>query len=176
MALTKKDLQELTGLIDKAIKKAVGVGKRAGRNHYKETEKRLFRYPELKKNIEEYKADIEDIRREDFGKSKDIVRFSINSGNTPQEELEEKRQKLIANLENKIASDCFEIRQIDRALERVKGHPYYPIIPAIYFDKGEVADAMTAAHCSERSVFRYRTMLVNQICAALYGADDVLPS
>lgn len=87
MALSKKDLQELGGLIETAIQRAVGIGRRAARNHYKETERRLFRYPELKKNIEEYKADIEDIKREDFGKSKDIVKFSIHGGNTPQEDI-----------------------------------------------------------------------------------------
>ena len=51
MALSKKDMQELGGLIESAIKRAVGAGKKAGKNHYKETERRLFRYPELKKNI-----------------------------------------------------------------------------------------------------------------------------
>ena len=85
MALSKKDLQELGGMIETAIRKAVSVGRRVGKNHYKETERRLFRYPELKKNIEEYQADIEDIKREDLGKSKDIVKFSIHGGNTPQE-------------------------------------------------------------------------------------------
>ena len=116
MALSKKDLQELGGLIDKAIKRAVDIGRKSGTNHYKETERRLFRYPELKKNIEEYKADIEDIKQENLGKSKDIIKFSIHGGNTPQEDIEEKRQKLIENLESRIASDSFEIRQIERAL------------------------------------------------------------
>ena len=176
MALSKKDLQELGGMIETAIRKAVSVGRRVGKNHYKETERRLFRYPELKKNIEEYQADIEDIKREDLGKSKDIVKFSIHGGNTPQEDIEEKRQKLIANLESRIASDLYEIRQIDRALERVRAHPYYAIIQTLYFEKGEIEDAMEAAHCSESTVFRYKKVLVNQICAALYGADDVQPS
>lgn len=172
MALSKKDLQELGGIIETAIKRAVGAGRRAVKNRFKETERRLYRYPELKKNIVEYEADIEDIMHEDLGKSKDIVRFSIHGGNTPQEDIDEKRQKFIAHLENKIASDSFEIRQIDRALDRIKNHPYYPLIPAIYFDKGEIEDAMEAAHCSESTVFRYKKILINQICAALYGADE----
>lgn len=172
MALSKKDLQALGDMIENAIRKAVGAGRRAGKNRYKETERRLFRYPELKKNIEEYRADIEDIRREDLGKSKDIVKFSIHGGNTPQEDIEEKRQKLIAHLENRIAGDLYEIRQIDRALERVQGHPYFPIITAIYFEKGEIEEAMEAANCSESTVFRYRKILINQICTALYGADE----
>ena len=171
MALSKKDLQELDGIIEKAVRKAVGVGRRAGKNHYKETERRLFRYPELKKNIEEYRADIEDIKREDLGKSKDIVKFSIHGGNIPQEDIEEKRQKLIENLESRIAGDLYEIRQMERALERVKNHPYYAIIQVIYFEKGEIEDAMRVTNASESTVFRHKKALVNQISDALYGTS-----
>lgn len=173
MALSKKDLQELGGMIEGAIKRAVSVGRRAGKNHYKETERRLFRYPELKKNIEEYKADIEDIKREDLGKSKSIVKFSIHGGNTPQEDIEEKRQKLIANWENRIASDLYEIRQIDRALERAKGDEHFPIIEAYYFEKCDMEEMEERFHYSERTIRRYRGNIVNIISDALYGADEV---
>ena len=173
MALTKKDLQELGGLIETAIQRAVGVGRRAGRNHYKETERRLFRYPELQSNIEEYQADIEDIKREDLGKSKSIVKFSIHSGNNPQEDIEEKRQKLIAHLENRIASDLYEIRQIDRALERVRGDEHFPIIEAYYFEKCGTEEVAERYHYSDRTIQRCRKNLVNIISDALYGADEV---
>lgn len=173
MALTKKDLQELSGIIDGAIKRAVSAGRRVGKNHYKETERRLFRYPELKKNIEEYQADIEDIKREDFGKAKDIVKFSIHGGNTPQEDIEEKRQKIIANLENRIASDLYEIRQIERALDRINGDEYYPIIEAYYFEKCDTEEVAERFHYSDRTIQRWRKNLVNIISDALYGADEV---
>ena len=172
MALSKKDLQELGGMIETAIRKAVSVGRRVGKNHYKETERRLFRYPELKKNIEEYQADIEDIQREDLGKSKDIVKFSIHGGNTPQEDIEEKRQKLIANLESRIASDLYEIRQIDRALERVKSDEHFPIIEAYYFEKCDTEEVAERYHYSDRTIQRCRKNLVNIISDALYGADE----
>lgn len=172
MALSKKDLQELGGLIDTAIQKAIGFGRRAVRNHYKETERRLFRYPELKKNVEEYKADIEDIKREDLGKSKDIVKFSIHGGNTPQEDIEEKRQKLIVNLESRIAGDSFEIRNMDRALDRVRDDEFFPIIEAYYFEKSSIEDIAERLYCSDRTINRHRKNLVNIICDALYGADN----
>lgn len=172
MALSKKDLQELGGLIDKAIKRAVDIGRKSGTNHYKETERRLFRYPELKKNIEEYKADIEDIKQENLGKSKDIIKFSIHGGNTPQEDIEEKRQKLIENLESRIASDSFEIRQIERALERVKDDEHYPIIVAYYFEKCDTEEVAGRFHYSDRTIQRCRKNLVNIISDALYGAGE----
>ena len=172
MALSKKDLQELSGMIATAIKKAVSVGRQVGKNHYKETERRLFRYPELKKNIEEYRADIEDIKREDLGKSKDIVKFGIHGGNTQQEDIEEKRQKLIANIENRIASDLYEIRQIDRALERIRNDEHFSIIEAYYFEKCDTEEVAVRCHYSERTIRRYRKNLVNIISDALYGADD----
>ena len=172
MALSKKDLQELSGIIDGAIKRAVSAGRKSGKNHYKETERRLFRYPELKKNIKEYQADIEDIKQEDFGKAKDIVKFSIHGGNTPQEDIEEKRQKIIANLENRIASDLYEIRQIERALERVRGSESFPIIEAYYFEKCDTDEVAERFHYSDRTIQRSRKNLVNIISDALYGADE----
>ena len=172
MALTRKDLQELGGMIEGAIRRAVSVGRRAGRNHYKETERRLFRYPELQKNIEEYRADIEDIKREDLGKSKDIMRFSVHGGNATQEDIEEKRQKLIASLESRIAGDLYEIRQIDRALERVRGNEHFPIIEAYYFEKCDTEEVAERYHYSERTVRRHRKNLVNIISDALYGAEE----
>lgn len=172
MALSNKDLQELGGIIETALKKAMDAGRRAVRDHYKETERRLFRYPELKRNIKEYKADIEDIKCEDLGKSKDIVKFSIHGGNTPQEDVEEKRMKLIANLENKIAVDSFEIRCIDRALERIRKDEHFPIIEEYYFEKCEVEEIAMRHNYSDRTIRRYRKNLVNTICDALYGADD----
>lgn len=172
MALSKKDLQELGSLIDSAIQRAVGIGRRAVRNHYKETERRLFRYPELKKNIEECEADIEDIKQEDLGKSKDIIKFSIHGGNTPQEDIEEKRQKLIANLESRIAGDSFELRNMDRALDRVRSDEHFPVIEAYYFEKCTIEDIAERLHYSDRTINRHRKNLVNIICDALYGADN----
>ena len=162
----------LVGTIDRWNNAKRAEEKERVKYDYKETERRLFRYPELKKNIEEYRADIEDIKREDLEKSKDIVKFSINGGNTPQEDIEEKRQKLIANLESRIASDLYEIRQIDRALERVKGDEHFPIIEAYYFEKCDTEKLEGQFHYSERTIRRYRKNLVNIISDALYGAEE----
>lgn len=171
MALSKKDLQELGNMIESAIKRAVGAGRRVD-NHYKATERRLYRYPILKRNIEEYKADIEDIKREDLGKSKSIVKFSIHGGDAQQEDIEEKRQKLITNLQNKIASDSFEVQQIEGALERIRNHPYCNLISVLYFEQKTIEEATDIFGCVDKTITRNRKALVNLISDVLYGADE----
>lgn len=60
-------------LIDQAVNKAVHAtlllgmekGKNESKNLFKQTEIRLYAYLELKSNIEKYKQDIEDLRREE---------------------------------------------------------------------------------------------------------------
>ena len=84
----------------------------------RETKIRLYAYPQLKENVKKYLKDIEDLRKENFGKSKSIV-SAINRGATPLE-VEEYRAVCIRRIEMKIERDQAEINEIDRALRVVK--------------------------------------------------------
>ena len=98
MALTEKDLQKIEAVFDRQIKNLAyvgGGGKRKGKDWIKLTKKRLYAYPFLKGNIERCKLDIEDIKREEFGKSKSITMFSINGGGAEKPTLEELREEIV---------------------------------------------------------------------------------
>lgn len=80
---TKQGKSELQELIKETVenkmeevgRRLILAGKKNQKNWTKMTMKRLYSFPILKANIERYQKDIEDIRREDMGKSKSIVEF-----------------------------------------------------------------------------------------------------
>lgn len=169
--MTEKDMETIKELIGKAVTKAYTAGKRAAKDPYRQTERRLRAYPVLKRNVERYKADIEDIKREDFGKSQSLVLFRRNSGRPPKKDLEEIREEKILEVRVKLERDEKEIREIETALAYVRDYPYYGLIEMIYFRGLEQVEIEDRLHCDRSTVYRNRKILVSRISEALYGAD-----
>ncbi len=169
--MTEKDMETIKDLLSKAVTKAYTAGKRAAKDPYRQTERRLRAYPVLKRNVERYKADIEDIKREDFGKSQSLVLFRRNSGQPPKKDLEEIREEKILEVRVKLERDEKEIREIETALEYVEGWPYYEVIEMIYFRGLGQLEVEARLHCDRSTVYRNRKILVSRISEALYGAD-----
>ena len=169
MALTKKDLQAIEGIFDGIAKKIMGSGRRKAKDLTKLTMKRLYGYPLLKKNIERYKLDIEDIKREDMGKSKSIVMFTATGGKKP--DLEELRAAKIRLVELKIDRDEKEIAKIDAALSTIKDDEYYPIIEMRFFRKCGQEEIAKAIPCGTATVSRQLGRLLDILNISLYGAD-----
>lgn len=166
MALTQKDKEEIKEL----FKNAVSLGKKVERNTYKQTEKRLYAYPVLKKNIERYKKDIEDVKQEDFSRSKDIAFYAAGAG-TEKPDIEEIRKAKIFVIEQKIARDQKEIKEIERALYEIRNDEYFEIIPFQYFEKLNPEEIENKIHSSNATIWRNRKRLLNTISIHLYGAD-----
>lgn len=167
-------------LIEQAVTKAVNAsavlgvekGKNEAKNLFKQTEIRLYAYPELKENIKKYNKDIKDLRKEEPGRSKDIVFFSSHGGGTrlSAEEVQEAR---IMVLQKKIYRDQTEIDEIDFALQAVSDDEYYPVIEMKYFagkTDEEIADVIS---CDPRTIRRNKSRLVRRIAVKLYGAEAV---
>lgn len=169
--MTEKDMETIKELIGKVATKAYTAGKRAAKDPYRQTERRLRAYPVLKRNVERYKADIEDIKREDFGKSQSLVLFRRNSGRPPKKDLEEIREEKILEVRVKLERDEKEIREIETALAYVRDYPYYGLIEMIYFRGLEQVEIEDRLHCDRSTVYRNRKILVSRISEALYGAD-----
>ena len=71
----KSKMQELIAeaveqKIEEVGRRLILEGRKVQKNWTKMTMKRLYSYPILKQNIERYKLDIEDIRKEDMGSIK----------------------------------------------------------------------------------------------------------
>lgn len=167
-------------LIEKVVKKVYGAALLMGmekeknevKDTFKQTESRLYAYPELIDNICKYNKDIEDLKKESPGRSKDIVCFSTNGGGVrlSTEEIQEAR---ILMVQKKILRDQAEIDEINFALQSIQADTYYKAVDMKYF-KGksdeEIADTI---HCDPSTVRRNKNRLVRKLAVKLYGAQAV---
>ena len=170
MSLSKQDIETITGIMHGVAKDLMGGGKKKAKDLSKLTKKRLYAYPLLKKNVERYKADIEDIKREDFGRSKSIVAFVSRAVNHDKPDLEEIRAAKIRETEKKIARDEEEIREIDAALDAIRDDEYFAIIGMMFFDKKSQEEIADTLHCGYATVWRQAGRLLNAMNTVLYGA------
>lgn len=167
MGLTQKDEEKIQNL----FREAVTAGKYYAKDKYKQTEKRLYAYPVLQRNINRYKLDIEDVKQESFGKSQDFVIYCKNSGDSSTPSLEELREAKVLVIERKIARDEKEIVEINAALEEIQADEYYKIITMLYFQGIKGDDIAEALHCDRATIYRNRKRLINTLSISLYGAD-----
>ncbi len=163
--------------VDRAVKATVLIGIEQGKaetkNIFKQTEARLYAFPELRSNIEKYNKDINDLRREDPGRSKDIVFFSTHGGGVrlSAEEIQEGR---ILVIQKKIYRDQTEIDEIEFSLAAVEDDEYYPVIEMKYFKKKTDEEISYQLHCDPSTVRRNKNRLVKRIAVKLYGARAVV--
>lgn len=146
-------------------------GRKGQKNWSKMTQKRLYAYPVLKHNIERYRLDIEDIKKEDMGKSKSIVEFYAHSGGGEKPDLEELREAKIRIVEMKIDRDEKEIAEIDAALATIKDEKYYSIIEMRYFQKMEEKEIIAATEVTAAMLPKELGRLLDMLNVCLYGAD-----
>lgn len=162
--------------VSKAVKETVLLGaeqaKTEIKNVFKQTEIRLYAYPELRKNIDKYTLDIRDLRRETPGRSKDIVFYSTHGGGTrlSAEEVQEGR---IMVLQKKIYRDQSEIEEIDFALEAIKDDEYYQVIEMRYFKGMKDDEIAESISCDPSTVRRNKNRLIRKVAVKLYGAQAV---
>lgn len=177
---TKKELgiiKLVNDAIDKAIKSVMQTGIHRGKIEAKEafrkTESRLYAYPELIKNIEKYKLDIDDLKREGAGKrAKDLVFFSARAGGSrlTDEEIKEGR---ILIVQIKMERDQAEVDEINYALEVVKEDEYYQIIEMRYFQGMKDDEIASILSCDPSTVRRNKSRLIRMVAVKLYGAEAV---
>lgn len=157
--------------IEEVGRRLILEGRKVQKNWTKLTMKRLYSYPILKQNIERYRLDIEDIRKEDMGKSKSIVEFYTHSGGGEKPDLEDLRAAKIRIVEMKINRDQQEINEIEAALDIIKDDPYFPIIDLKFFQKWKQEDIAEKISCSVATVPRQLGRLLDIVNISLYGAD-----
>lgn len=159
--------------IEEVGRRLILEGKKAQKSWSKLTAKRLYGYPLLKKNIERYQKDIEDIRKENMGKSKSIVEFYAHSGGGEKPDIEDLRAAKIRIIEMKIARDQQEIKEIEVALASIKDDEYYPIIEMKFFQQKSHEEIAEAIPCGVATVSRQLGRLLDIINITLYGADAI---
>lgn len=173
MALSEKDLQQIIKTIEQVSKRVISAGRKENRKPYQDTERRLRAYTTLKQNIERYQKDIKDIRREDMGKSADIIMYQTNSGMAPERDLEELRREKIFALTEKLHRDAADVKEMDVALDYIKADPYFQVIALTYFEHKPQEAVAEAINCDKSTVWRNRKRLIRQMSIVLYGADAI---
>lgn len=139
---------------------------RQPKDFYKATEQRLYALPTLMANVERYKLDIADLKREGVtSKSKDITSWG---GAGVRITEEEKQQARIMLVEHKLARDSAEVETLEDCLARLAADDAL-FIRQVY---------MQCLGCNVLDIppttfNRRRGRLVRQISVMLYGADAV---
>ena len=134
--------------------------------------KRLYAYPQLKANIKEYELDIEDTKKELFGRDKSIV-LKRSRGGEPLS-IEERRAARILLLEQYKERDEREIKTIERALKKIEVEEYSGIIRLYYFERLMVQAIAEKMNCDVSTMYRQKARLVNMLSVILYGADALV--
>jgi len=176
--MTKDDLNAISQALDKQIKKAVEKIFEAKkqledqkRDFFKETEKLLYAYPDLKLKVEQ---DKEDLKSGAFAikvnKSKDIIRFTASSSGYRQPE-EYVHEEMIRSRKASMERTRLQVQRIDRALETIKDDLYYDVIPMKYFDRCTIEDIAERFNKDESTIKRNKNRLVNKLKIVLFGAD-----
>lgn len=143
------------------------------KNYFKQTERRLYNYPELLANIEKYELDIQDLRIEfnaygNSKRSKDICVASTTGIRLSEDEILEGKTLVI---QKKIERDKKEIEEIDYALEAIEDDEFKNIIDFKYFKNMNDLDIAEKLHITDRTVRRHKNRLMKKIMVRLYGAD-----
>jgi len=156
-----------------AARLAYGAGsllksKTAG-NVYKETEKRLYAYPDLLEKIKSDKEKISELMTHDAPtRSASIVRFQRSGVRLSPEEI---LDCMVQDITATIAADQHEADTIAAALARIQDDPYYPAVSGKYIHGSPDEEIAALIHCDPSTVRRNRGRLIRRVAVWLYGAQ-----
>lgn len=171
--MAKQKTEDIETIIQRAVEAATLAAVRSSVNAYAATEKRLYALPVLREKVKDDKEKLDELmvygRR---SKSKSIVRYQSTGSRLSPEEVEE---ALVNDLRASIERDSREIERLERALEKIKGDPYYFTVEWRYFrDMDDAAIGARAPVPREASTIRKnRKRLVQRVAVRLYGASAI---
>lgn len=139
---------------------------------YSKTESVLYKYPLLKKAIEDRKEQIDTI--ELYGiphRSKSFTVFNPISGYVDARSEYEKKEDMIEQLKTSVAVSVERLKPIEMALAQVAGDPYYGIIEMKYFQKKTMEQIATHFGCDTSTAQRHKNKLLSVIKFHLFGEE-----
>lgn len=137
---------------------------------YAKTEALLYHYNGFKRIIQERKKEIETLRTCGVPKkSASIVEYTPKS-NTPKGiKLEDETvESMIVNVERGVETTLRVIESIDSAMDKLKGDPYYDILPMTYFEGRTQDDIADHLGCSQVSVSKNKNRIVKELALLLF--------
>ena len=174
--------KELESIIDATIEKSILSAiedirfeircQQDPKSIYSKTESVLYKYPLLKKAIEDRKEQIDTIER--YGiphKSKSFTIYNPGSGYVDVRSDYEKKEDMIEQLQAGVAASVERLEPIEKALAQVAGDPYYRIIEMKYFQKKTIEQIAAQFRCDTSTVQRHKNELLSAIKFHLFGED-----
>ena len=170
--LNDEEMKQIEDKVEEVGKKLIKSARRE-RSLMKHIKRRLYAYPQLKKNLERYELDIEDIKKETFGKSKSLTFALGKTGGSydRDEALEKIREEKILEVDRKIERDQAEINEIERGLMTIKDDPYYRALTMSFFEGKKQKEIAETMPCVETTIWRNVGRLIDKLAVFWYGAD-----
>lgn len=178
MSLTKKDKEEISTLISLTLlilfnKHQPINNENISNEHYqKKTAKLLYAYPILKRNVERYKKDIEDLYKEEFKTCPAVHHTQAYYGETWTVDEQRYAKKLI--IEKNMYRDIKQIQDIDKILAEIKDDNFYDIIPAIFFENKSIEYLSEKFYCNKVTIYRNKKRLLNTLSIYFFGANAII--
>lgn len=176
MALSQKDKQEICDVtaytivaIMERYKNLIQNEKAIIENNRQKVTRRLYAYPILKRNVENYKLDIADLQKEEFKTSPAVRHIQAYWNNDLT--ADDIREIKTLEIEQAMYRDEQEIAKIDRALAEIQDDAFYEIIPALYFYKTHVEALTNKLYCNRATIYRHKKRLLDKLSICLYGAE-----
>lgn len=172
ITLKEKDVEKI---IKKAVTEGIEAGKKLAKldvkSIYRTTERKLYAYPDLKEIVEKDKEYLQDLELYGLQKySCSIIRFKKSGVRLSDEELLE---ALKQDVRARIASNEYEIKIIEEALQPLVDDPYFLVISGRYFEHISDIEIAERIPCDPSTVRRQRKRLIQRIAVRLFGAEAV---
>lgn len=87
---------------------------------------------------------------------------------------EEAKDRLVQDLESRIAFDQMEVDTMEKALSTIAGDAYYKSVEGKYIDGKNDDEIAAEIPCDTSTVWRNRKRLVQRLAVWLYGAMAIL--
>lgn len=182
MQIEKHELKEFADMIAASVVKALEVKgivgnpsanqktERTGKTAYQKTEALLYNYRNFKKIVEERMSEIDTIKK--YGvpkKSSSIVEYGTRS-NTAHgiKTVEESVYSAVFSIEKSVEHTKEVISMVDKGLEGLKKDPYFRILQYRYFEGRTQEDIAAEFNCSQVTVSKNNTRLVNELSVRLF--------
>lgn len=186
MQIEKSEMQEFARLVAASVVEALeskgllGIpvqkqDKPKSKSAYAKTEALLYNYHGFKRIIHEHKLEIETLRRCGIPKkSTSIVEYTPKSGTVHGIVLEDDTvESMIANVERSVEGTVQAISLIDKAMDTLKGDPYYCILEMRYFEGRTQEDIADHLGCSQVTISKNKNRLVRELSMRLFPNQTI---
>lgn len=139
---------------------------------YAKTESVLYKYPILKKGIQERKDQIAELQL--YGvpqRSKSVTIFSGNSGYVDFKSEYEKQEDMIDQIQKKILETEERLQPIEKALISVQNDPYFKIIELKYFNQKKADQIASYFECDASTVQKHKNKILSKIKLHLFSEE-----